>query len=187
MNRTKKSNVHFENVESWECALPPIHMSYPNLVRTALLFCFLTSSGIAHAQETSSDVAELIRLHAKLIDAHLQGDVDSWMAIEADSLISANRGRITYPSKAERRSRRTTYLQNATFERYRDVRDPVVRISDDGSQGWLIAEVEVVGTYRDADGTSERMAEVWAWVELYERTQEGWKLVGNVSNSRPLH
>lgn len=155
-------------------------------MKASLIIGSLLLAGCIETTDRSDDVAELLGLHTQLIQAHLDGDVDSWMTIEADSFVSANGGQITFPSADQRRQQRTRYLANARFDRYRDVRDPIVRVSADGTLGWLIAEVEVAGTYTNDDGSSEPIAVVWAWVELYERTAEGWKLVGNVSNSRPL-
>ena len=48
----------------------------------------------------------------------------------------------------------------------------------------MIAEVEVSGARTVADGSTESFDDVWAWIELYERTPEGWRLVGSVSNRR---
>ena len=72
-----------------------------------------------------------------------------------------------------------------TFSVYRDVVPPVVRLADDLSQGWLMAQVEIEGTQRTAEG-EESFRSVWAWVELFERGEDGtWLWVGNVSNAQP--
>lgn len=60
-----------------------------------------------------------------------------------------------------------------------------MRVSDDLSQGWLMAEVEVEGTQKGEDGETPFRWE-WAWIELFERDEKGaWRWVGNVSNARP--
>jgi hypothetical protein len=137
------------------------------------------------AQTRDADERELRRLHADLIRAHIENDPDLWMSMEGADYVSANGGRVTFPALAERRAGREEYLRSATFSRYRDVREPIVRVSEDGSLGWLIAEVEIAGHIEGDDGATRSFEEVWAWVELYERGPDGWKLVGNVSNSRP--
>ena len=65
------------------------------------------------------------------------------------------------------------------------MRAPVVRVSEDGTLGWLIAEVEVRGTQVAEDGASTPIESVWAWIELYQKMNGEWSLVGNVSNRRP--
>jgi ketosteroid isomerase-like protein len=137
------------------------------------------------AQTRDADERELRRLHADLIRAHVEKDPDLWMSIESDDYVSANSGRVTFPAPVDRRAGREAYLRSATFSRYRDIREPIVRVSADGSLGWLIAEVEIAGRIEGDGGATRAFDDVWAWVELYERGADGWKLVGNVSNSRP--
>lgn len=140
---------------------------------------------VLFAQGRQEDEEQLRSLHTSIIQAHLENRLDDWMSIEATDYVSANGGRVSFPSLQERRVSRAAYLEGATFTRYRDLRDPVVRVSEDGSLGWLVAEVEVAGTLKQDDGSAEAFEQVWAWIELYARTPDGWKLVGNASNARP--
>ena len=144
----------------------------------------LCLSCTATTQNRQADENQLRTLHAQLIQAHIEGQVDQWMAIEADSFVSVNRGQITFPEFAERQDRRAAYLSEASFSLYRDLREPLVRISDDGSLGWLIAEVEVAGTLPDEEGGRRSFHDTWAWIELYEKTDQGWRMIGNASNRR---
>ena len=80
---------------------------------------------------------------------------------------------------------REGYLGATTFSSYRDLKEPVVTISDDGSLGWLIAEVEAIGIQESPSGQADSIHAIWAWIELYKKGPEGWQMVGNVSNSRP--
>jgi hypothetical protein len=125
----------------------------------------------------------LLALHTRILDAHRRGEVDVWLDVEADQIVIGNRGRVRVsPSRASRQPGRAEYLASVEFESYRDRREPMVRVSGDGTLGWVIAEVEIIGTHRE---TGERMADIWAWVELYERIDGRWRMVGNVSSSRP--
>lgn len=140
---------------------------------------------VLFAQGRQDDVEQLRKLHSRIIRAHLENRLDDWMSIESIDYVSANGGRVSFPSLQERRDSRAAYLEGATFTRYRDLRDPVVRVSEDGSLGWLVAEVEVAGSLVQDDGSASAFEQVWAWIELYARTPDGWKLVGNASNERP--
>ena len=152
-----------------------------------MLFLFLAllsiPSGLS-AQNRNSDERQLLHLHAEVIRAHVERQVDLWMSIESENVVSVNGGRVTFPGFSERREQRAAYLQGASFSTYRDLREPIVRISEDGLLGWLIAEVEVVGTVPDRDGGRRSFHDIWAWIELYEKTDQGWRLIGNVSNRR---
>ena len=135
-------------------------------------------------QAPASHEDQLLHMHSELIRAHVEGRVDLWMSLEAQEYTSLNGGRITFPTMAAREEQRAAYLQGASFEVYRDLREPIVRVSDDGSLGWLMAEVQVSGTLLDQDGNRVPFHDVWAWVEFYEHTGEGWRLTGNASNRR---
>ena len=136
------------------------------------------------AQDASGHGRELRRLHNELLEAHRTGDIDRWMSVEGPDFVSVNGGRVTFPELSDRRAQRADYLGIATFEVYRDLREPLVRVSDDGSLGWLIAEVEVRGHASSSPREAEPFHDIWAWVELYENEDGLWRLVGNVSNRR---
>lgn len=142
------------------------------------------AAGCTAGPGLEAEAAELRRLHERVMEAHRAGDVESWMALEADESISANGGSITRPTAADRRAAREAYLGSTTFTVYRDLRPPIVRLSADATLGWLIAEVEVRGT-RVADGVETPVDAIWAWIELYEKQSGAWRLIGNVSNRRP--
>jgi hypothetical protein len=141
-------------------------------------------AGGLSAQAPQSHEGQLLHLHAELIRAHLEGRVELWMSLESDDYISVNRGRISFPDVAEREGQRRAYLEAASFSTYRDLREPIVRISQDGTLGWLMAEIEIIGSTPGADGGREPFHDIWAWVEFYEMTADGWSMVANASNRR---
>jgi ketosteroid isomerase-like protein len=135
--------------------------------------------------DREAEAEALLVLHAGVLDAHRRGDVDSWMASEADTVVSANRGVISFSSAEERREKRERYLGSTTFTVYRDFRAPIVSVSEDGTLGWVIAEVEVKGTRESGQEEPTPVEAVWAWIELYQKREGVWTAVGNVSNRRP--
>jgi hypothetical protein len=147
------------------------------------LIALLTPTSLAGSQQ-SADELELLRIHETVMESHRQGDVEPWMAVESEQYTSVNGGRITFPSSDDRRQRREPYLASTTFTMYRDLRTPIVRVSDDGSLGWLMAEVEVRGVGRGEGGGETPIHTIWAWIELYEKGPDGWQVVGNASNPR---
>lgn len=152
---------------------------------TLLLLAAIVISGCVTAETGNGDVAALKSLHEAVLEAHRQGNVEAWMAQEADTVVSANRGEISFSSADERRTRRERYLSTMTFDVYRDLRPPIVKVSDDGTLGWVIAEVEIKGSAVSNGGERAPFDDIWAWIELYEKQDGVWKAVGNVSNRRP--
>lgn len=125
--------------------------------------------------------AELLALHAAVIRAHLESDVDL-LPPSADGFVQANRGEVTRPDPRKSRERFADYLGRTRFSVYRDQVPPAVRVSGDGTLGWVIVQVEARGVQRTPEGASEPLAFVSAWIELYERREGRWHMVGNVSN-----
>ncbi len=148
-----------------------------------LALCAACAGSTNH--DAKGSIAEIRRLHEIILEAHRSGDIDSWLTVEADSFVVVNRGEVTFPTKAERRDMLQPYLSETEFAVYRDLREPIVTISTDGSQGWLIAQVEARGVRLRADDVEEPIVFVAAWIELYQRKDGRWLSVGNVSNFRP--
>ncbi len=124
-------------------------------------------------------------MHEALLHAHRTGDVDLWMSVEADTILSANGGEVSTSASSDRRPGRAAYLGSTVFDVYEDTRPPLVAVSEEGGLGWVVAQVRVRGMRTHANGDSESIDDLWAWVELYRRVEGDWKMVGNVSNRRP--
>ena len=133
----------------------------------------------------NEDISQLLAAHQQVIQAHLSKDVTTWLNGEADEYLSANRGDITYPTKTERAAMRQPYLEQTEFSEYRDLVSPVVKVSADGTLGWVIAQIQAIGVRTMPDGQEIAFDAVWAWIELYEKIDGRWLCIGNVSNAKP--
>ena len=85
-----------------------------------------------------------------------------------------------------RRERLGPYLQQTRFSKYADKVPPIVKVSSDGSLGWVIVQVEARGEQTTSTGAVESLEFVSAWIELYEKRNGRWVRVGNVSNFKPI-
>ena len=140
------------------------------------------SMGAPPTAAQKRDVEVLLKLHRAVLDAHRRQDADAIVDREADDYVIANRGVVTTPSREERRARIAAYLGSTRFQEYRDLIDPIVRISEDGMQGWVVAQVFASGVQDDGDGGETPIEFTCAWIELYEKRAGRWVRVGNVSN-----
>jgi hypothetical protein len=147
----------------------------------AFAACTATHRGEA-PRPSAADEQALLELHEAGLKAHLDGDVDALLASQADDFMLMNRGEISSPSKAERREFLGPYLASTTFEFYRDAVQPMVKVSKDGSLGWVIAQVEARGSAATRQGGRRPMEFVVAWIELYERRGGEWVSIGNASS-----
>ena len=143
----------------------------------ALLSCATTGPA---THETAT--RELLKLHEDVLRAHLESNIDLLLEAEGDEYVIANRGEVSTPPEKARKDSLGPYLQQTRFSTYKDRVPPIVKVSADGSLGWVIAQVEARGEQTAENGTVERIEFVSAWIELYEKRGGRWFRVGNVSN-----
>lgn len=124
---------------------------------------------------------ELLRLHDAGLKAHLESDLEAFLATQAADFVVVSRGEVSSPSMQERREFFGPYLSATTFEIYKDQIPPIVKVSRDGSLGWVIAQVEGRGTTATSEGGRAPIEFVAAWIELYERRDGRWISIGNAS------
>lgn len=145
----------------------------------ALLSC---ASG---ARLQSGDEDRLRQLHEEALQAHLESNVDLLLEAEEDDYVVSSAGAVSRPDRNARRQGLGPYLESTRFSVYRDQIPPVVKVSQDGSLGWVIAQIEAKGEQTEPDGTVAPIEFVSSWIELYEKRGGRWLRVGNVSNFKP--
>ena len=162
------------------------------LLGLAIAAAFLSATAVLSIAEDKVDTTHiendrqaLLHMHETVLAAHRNNDLDSWMQDETDTYVMVNRGEVLHPDKDARRARLGPYLNSTTFHKYADLIEPQVRLSDDGSLGWVIAQVQIVGTRSMPDGSNIDFDDTWAWIELYEKQEGHWLRIGNVSNHKP--
>jgi hypothetical protein len=146
---------------------------------------FLVSCSTTNVALPLKARAELLALHEEAMQAHRESNVDLLLRSDGPDFVSANRGQITQPSLDERRARFQQYLGTTRFTEYIDLVPPVVRVSEDGSLGWVIVQVHAAGVQTTQNRGVQPLVFESAWIELYERHEGKWYRVGNVSNLKP--
>jgi hypothetical protein len=158
------------------------HPLWAPVLTLSILLASCRSTNIAPPAEAR---AKLLALHEEVMQAHRESNAELLLRSEAPDSISANRGQITQPTLDARRARFQQYLGATRFAEYVDLVPPVVRVSNDGSLGWVIVQVRAAGVQTTQDGSSQPLSFESAWIELYERRGDSWYRVGNVSNFKP--
>lgn len=134
---------------------------------------------------TTDDYQQLLALHQKVLEAHLRRDAELLLMDESDDYVVGSRGEVHTPTLAERRSRLTPYLQRTVFDVYRDTVPPMVKVSADGTLGWVLVQVLVQGKQETDSGEWLPLEATWAWMELYEKRNGVWLRTGNISTLKP--
>ena len=127
---------------------------------------------------------EILALHQEMIEAHLNKDVGWFVKDISDDYFSVGRGEIRFPKPAETSARFSNYLNNTEFTAYRNLQKPIVKFSKDGSLAYLIVQVKVAGDQIIEADSTESFDVTWAWITLYERENDKWIRLGEVSNSK---
>ena len=96
---------------------------------------------------------EILEHHRRAIQAHWDKDVEFLVQDMSDDFFSVANGEIRHPCREEARATFTDYLTHTTFTEYRDLVEPEVGFSDDGSVAWANVQVKVSGERREDDGT----------------------------------
>ena len=133
-----------------------------------------------------TDEQKLMRLHRVAMDAHLLGNADLMKGSFGAEGVVVYEGEI-YPTEAAgSEAMMARILSNRNYTRYDDLVRPVVKVSDDGSLGWVVVQVEAEGERFDENGgVSGPLEFKSAWISLFEKVDDEWKQIGNVSNFKP--
>jgi len=138
------------------------------------------------AQKTEKELeilkSELRSFHLDLIKAHLEKDLDFFVKDISDDYFSVSGAEIRHPSRTEILDRFDYYLGRTTFKEYRDLEEPLIRISRDGSLGWSIVRVKIAGDQEQPDGSTADLDFTCAWITLFERQGDKWIRMGEVSS-----
>jgi hypothetical protein len=132
-----------------------------------------------------ADSLALLRLHARAREAHLAKRADWLVESQADSLISVSAGRVSVSPRERVRAGFQPYLDSSTFQAWDDVVPPRIRISADGRMAYVIVEKRVHLTTRAPNGTTEAERTRFAWLSVYEKQGDEWRMTAIASTDRP--
>ena len=153
------------------------------LKATLLIPLLLLISCVDQGFDSEKYRQEVLSLHRQMINAHLEKDVAHFVEDIAPDYFQVQGGDIKRPSKQEIVDRFSNYLNNTTFTRYEDMREPIIGFSDDGSLAWIVVQVKIAGS-RLTDGQDVDLNFTAAWITLYRREEEKWIRMLEVDNFR---
>jgi len=125
----------------------------------------------------------LLRIHRTIMDDHFWGNMDRMNARNGDSLVIVNEGEVYNVRGEESKARMNRMIGNRDYTVYDDLIRPQIKISQDGTLAWVIVKVLAKGIRYDEEKNPKGPLEFTsAWIELYEKTDGEWRMIGNVSN-----
>lgn len=155
-------------------------------LRLALMLVAAAASAEAQTPvDLEKERAELLRLHKQGREAHFKTDVELLLANSPDEFVSVSAGKINRPRRADTRKMFTEYFRGAKYFEWDDIEEPIVRVSNDGSMGWMITRVRVRRVQQDKSGREVEEKFVYAGIMTYEKQKGKWTRVANVSTFEP--
>lgn len=151
------------------------------IVLSSILLCLSCRKGV----DKEELKAELLTIHQDLIRAHLTNDPSFSVQTILENFASVKDGEITFPDRDEVLSGINDYISNTTFSEYRDLQEPVIGLSEDGTVGWVIARVSVQGERKLNDGAMREISFICSWMTLYRRVNGRWVTEAEVSTFDP--
>ena len=127
---------------------------------------------------------ELLDVHKEVGKAYLNKDAGFFSKNIASDYFTITRGRLLKPTKGKINQTFGKYLGNTEFKVYEDIIDPIVKMSDDGTLGWIISQVKIEAV-REMDGLTHNIGDIWAWITLYMKDNDTWIRMGEVNSMIP--
>ena len=151
------------------------------LLILVVIFHACTDNGNVDRQKETKAIKSLLQQERK---AHFDKDTELFMSEFADSMISVNKGKVTIATPDENKKRIGSYFSSVQFIKWDDVAEPVIRLSDDGSLAYAIVQKQVILSRVDSIGKQFIDTTDYAWVSIYRKHKEGWKVECNASTNK---
>ena len=125
--------------------------------------------------------SELLAMHERTRQAHLQGEGAANAENIGDQLLMADNGTLRRQSKADVAQFFSGYLKSVRYSEWRDVSPPVVTISPDAQMAWMAVEVAAKFTRADKPQEGEKSFRS-SWIATYARENCVWRMTGIASD-----
>lgn len=151
-----------------------------------LLLPLIVSCNEKPGVNLEEDRKKILELHHLQRAYHFGKDSVSFANQLSDEFISVSKGEIRKPTRQETVSRYHGYFSSVEFLAWDDVREPIIRFSEDGTLAYTIVEKIVKLTYDGEDGMPIEDETHFAWTAIYRKYGEQWKIDCVTSTEMPV-
>jgi len=161
-----------------------LHFFPQILAITFSLFLFLSCSDTKNIDPASEriNILEILNLEREY---HFKKMAKEFVGLQSEDFISINKGVITQPAKEERIDRFSKYFSSVDFESWDDITPPVIKFSDDYSVAYVAVHKEVIFNYLNESDEKVKDSTEFAWLAVYKKYRDTWKLDAIASTNRP--
>lgn len=122
---------------------------------------------------------ELMALHRLQRTAHFNRDARLLVSQMSDDFTEISKGRISHPQKEELTRRFQGYFDAVTCLEWDDIRDPVIRISEDASMAYMLVNKRV--RLKTSEGKEELT--IFAWTSTFRKINGNWQMTSIASTT----
>lgn len=152
---------------------------------TAAILILYTCASCSN-EITDSNYNRVVKLHEKQRDYHFEKNAQDFVNLFSENFISVNKGEISIPEKEESLKRFSSYFESVQFEKWDDLRNPIIYFSEDSSMAFTVVNKEVVLSYNHENDTIIDTTQ-YAWVTIYAKNNNNeWKILCNASTTKPI-
>ena len=116
--------------------------------------------------------------------AHFEKNAQLFMSVFSDSMISVNRGEVSQLNKEQTRKRIEGYFNQVEFIKWDDTAPPKISFSNDASLAYALVQKKAIVRFRDDTKEVSFDTTDFAWVSIYRKTGNEWKLECNISTNK---
>ncbi len=157
-----------------------VHGCFPTML---VIFLVSLISCTQKAETTDLDIEReaLLAVYELEKRAHISTNVPQLLENSGEQFITVSNGKISTRSREDIEQFFNGYFKNATYQEYNDLEPPIVRVSADGSMGWIVSRLRARRTQIVEEGQGSERDFVYAGIMLYEKRNGKWIRVANVS------
>ena len=148
------------------------------LIKILVIISVVSCSSHINYDREKSAILHLLQRERK---AHVDKNVQLFMSVFSDSMVSVNRGLATPLNKEKSRKRIEEYFNQVEFIKWDDTVPPKISFSSDASLAYALVQKQVILKLQDQkklDTTD------FAWVSIYRKSGSEWKLECNISTNK---
>ena len=154
------------------------------LIVGIVLFSFnnCSNSKVIDAENEKNRILELHNAERKY---HFEKLAKELVDLQSDDFTTINAGEILKPTKEEGVNMFSNYFSSVEFESWDDIVEPIIKFSDDYTIAYVTVKKKVVINFKDKNGNNLKESSQFAWVSVYKKSNDIWKLDLIASTNKP--
>jgi hypothetical protein len=149
-----------------------------------LIFSFNSCEDVKEVNELE-EKEKILELHNLQRKYHFEKMAEEFASLMSIEYISVNKGEIKKPTKGDNIKRFSDYFNSVEFEKWDDIKPPIIRFSDDYTVAYTIVNKEVVVKYLNENKEMTKQQTEFSWVTIYKKHIDGWKIDCVASTNKP--